>query len=232
MPTRVVGTCCCGPPPFMLDEHFWVQIDTTYSTRSDGVDPWGRCTGYTITPLASIPARFQVIYYFPPSQWNPSGSSTGRTYNTDDWTRTSLLGVKLSPNLLGGSEGHSFDPNDWVALFTNISDESLTPSTRSGTVINLIGATLSDVAGESSYDQDLLGYMQLTSAWSRTFTYDGVSYVLTAPAGTVMGRGPFYPKSTTTDDDDDCPARSWYASYSFMSSSSYTIERAPSGSGS
>lgn len=208
MPTRIVGTCCCGPPNFGRVLRFWVQVEETYGQ-------YGALTSHTITPLGSIPASYQRTREYK-SDFYGDSTYTDTIQTTSDYNRHSLFGVTYG-NLSGGS----LDANDWVTLFTDMTDANFIQCDINGTTIQ--PKPIDDSLGEQSY-------FKLTSDWTRTFTYGNATYRFTASAGTVfnhatpynsMFRGNPYEVHTVWDNDDDYwISKTLYAMFSIISSPS------------
>lgn len=194
---------------------FWVQVEETYGQ-------YGALVDSTITPLGSIPASYQRTRFYKSNYYGDS-TLTDTIQTTSDYNRYSLFGATYG-NLSGGS----LDPDDWVALFTEISDEDFVPCDGSGTTISP-----TPLSGTK--------YFKLTSDWSRIFTYGNATYCFTVPAGTVFSHStpsssPFYgdPYEVYTEFDNDNDywlSKTLYARFS-ISGNAGTFERVQNSSGS
>ena len=212
MPTRIVGTCCCGPPPFQLRGHIWVRIDTTWGI----VNGSNEITGYELTYVPQVPARWKITTNGEETNsWNAYGSM-------DDATRTSFCGIGLlNPYLMGGSEAEDqLDSDNWAALITNISSIPMCFSNSA-----------SPVGCEDGEFSNKMLNITWSSDWSLPFTYDGVNYVVTFPENGTCSRDRFYVLSYTEfysarPPYDHRQGQSWYARYS-LDGISHTFSRAP-----
>lgn len=213
MPTRVVGTCCCGPPSFGWALQFWVLIEETY-------DRYGEFESSTITPLGSIPASYQRTCFYK-SDFYGDSSLTDTIQTTTDYNRYSLFGVTY-----GSQNGGSLDPDAWVAFETEMTDETFVQCDINGTTIR-----------PEPIDYRTVGqkYFKLTSDWTRIFTYGNTTYRFTVPAGVVFAHdtpyhsifhyGPYEVYTAWDNDDDNWISKTLYARFVLMRNNGETFER-------
>lgn len=211
MPTRVVGTCCCGTPRFGRKLRFWVQVEETYGQ-------YGAFASHSITPLGSIPASYQRTRFYK-SDFYGDSSLTDTIQTTTDYNRYSLFGVTY-----GSQYGGSLDPDAWVALETEMTDETFVQCNSGGATI-----TPTSLTGSGTK------YFKLTSDWTRTFTYAGVTYRFTAPAGAVFTHntpyhstfygGPYEVYTAFDNDKDYDISKTLYARFELIMNSGETFER-------
>lgn len=212
MPTRVVGTCCCGTPNFIVNFQVWVQLELGFEHVMQNNDPDDKilqCTSFTPAFLPNVPAKWKIEYYYPETGGTyvggyPMGSGwTDGSSGMNEYDRTSLVSIGYGSKV-GGSGHNSMDATDWVAL-SNVSSFGFDITTSP--------------IGMPAYDDSIENYCKTlvpTNDWTFDFTYQGSSYRLTVPheGNHVCGRNRLYQKHFT-EVDDEMSNGIWYARYTF-----------------
>ena len=230
MPTRVVGTCCCGTPPFSMNGHLWVRIDLTFGDQLYQGYMRRVVTAYTLTYQSSVPAKWQYSNVYPDStnlQWPVYSWRNASAVGIPEWDRTSLCAIGLKQGsdsdywLAGGEEGTSLDPADWAALITDLSSETGDFLQRQNILSNN-----NPVGRDSNSFEDSMHHLVWTDEWSLPFTYDSASYLITFEQYGLATRERFYPLSYTYNADEDLTSASFYAQYE-LNDIGFTFSRAP-----
>lgn len=213
MPTRVVGTCCCGLPSFEKFGRMWVRIDVTCGDQYYQDYVRRVITSFTVTYMSQVPPKWRRSNTYSDGTYTtwPVSTWTDSSAGMPDWERTSFLAISLG-ELNGGPDGDSLDPDDWVALITDLSAAPISIVDFTGnTNNNPVGHEINNIRNTGPEMRHLVW----SNEWTLPFSYKSTAYQITfAQNGTAL-RDRFIPLSFTYDANDEVTSASWYARYEF-----------------